>query len=57
MDKDKFFSIRISAKQKELLSKQAKNNGVTSSELVRTHIIKLIEYGTGLQNNNSDSKA
>jgi predicted DNA-binding protein len=51
MDKQKYFSIRMTSADKERLNNHAKNVGVTPTELVRTHIIKLIEYGTGLPQN------
>lgn len=57
MNKQKYFSIRMTSVQKERLTNHAKNAGVTPTELVRTHIIKLIENGTGLPNNYSNSKA
>jgi predicted DNA-binding protein len=57
MDNQKYFSIRLTSAEKERLNNHAKNVGVTPTELVRTHIIKLIEYGTGLQNSYRNSKA
>jgi predicted DNA-binding protein len=57
MDKQKYFSIRMTSADKERLNNHAKNAGVTPTELVRTHIIKLLENGTGLPNSYRNRKA
>jgi hypothetical protein len=54
--KNLIYSIRVSKKQKGLLVKKAEDLGIKPSELVRVHVFKLLEYGTGLENNNSNSK-
>jgi hypothetical protein len=55
--RSQIIAVRITEKQKEQINKQAQAMGLNASELVREYIIKLIDYGTGLQNNNSNSKA
>lgn len=55
--RNRIIAVRITEKQKEQINKQAQAMGLNASELVREYIIKLIDYGTGLQNNNSNSKA
>lgn len=55
--RSQIIAVRITEKQKEQINKQARAMGLNASELVREYIIKLIDYGTGLQNNNSNSKA
>jgi antitoxin component of RelBE/YafQ-DinJ toxin-antitoxin module len=54
--KTKIVAVRITEKQKKQIKKQAQAMGLNSSELVREYIVKLIGYGTGLENNNSNSK-
>ena len=55
--RSQIIAVRITEKQKEQINKQAQAMGLNASELVREYIIKLIDYGTGLQNNDSNSKA
>jgi hypothetical protein len=55
--KTKIVAVRITEKQKKQIKKQAQAMGLNSSELVREHIIKLLAYGTRLENINSNSKA
>ena len=55
--RNRIIAVRITEKQKEQINKQAQAMGLNASELVREYIIKLIDYGTGLQNNDSNSKA
>ena len=55
--RSQIIAVRITEKQKEQINKQARAMGLNASELVREYIIKLIDYGTGLQNNDSNSKA
>lgn len=42
-------AVRITEKQKQQINEQAQEMGMNASELVRTHIVKLIEYGTGIK--------
>jgi antitoxin component of RelBE/YafQ-DinJ toxin-antitoxin module len=44
--KTKIVAVRITEKQKQQIKEQAHEMGLNSSELVRTHIVNLIEYGT-----------
>lgn len=43
--RNRIIAVRITEKQKEQINKQAQAMGLNASELVRTHIVKLIEYG------------
>jgi post-segregation antitoxin (ccd killing protein) len=55
--KTQIVAVRITEKQKKQIKEQAREMGLNSSELVREYIVKLIEHGTRLENNNSYSKA
>ncbi len=44
--KTQILAVRITELQKEQIRKQAKEMRLSSSELVRTHIVNLIEHGT-----------
>lgn len=56
MNKDSIYSIRLTAEQRARLDRKAQDFGIKPSELLRTQIFKLLEYGTGLSNNNSHRK-
>lgn len=43
--KTQILAVRITEQQKEQIRKQAREMRLSSSELVRTHIVNLIEYG------------
>jgi antitoxin component of RelBE/YafQ-DinJ toxin-antitoxin module len=53
--KTKIVAVRITEKQKQQIKQQAQKMGLNSSELVRTHIVNLIEHGTlNKQTNEAD---
>jgi hypothetical protein len=56
MNKDSIYSIRLTADQRAKLDRKAQDFGIKPSELLRTQIFKLLDYGTGLPNNNSHRK-
>ena len=47
MNKDSIYSIRLTAEQRARLDRKAQDFGIKPSELLRTQIFKLLEYGTG----------
>jgi hypothetical protein len=56
MNKDSIYSIRLTAEQRAKLDRKAQDFGIKPSELLRTQIFKLLDYGTGYQNSNSHRK-
>jgi antitoxin component of RelBE/YafQ-DinJ toxin-antitoxin module len=50
--KTQIVAVRITEKQKQQIKQQAQEMGLNSSELVRTHIVKLIEYGASPKQTN-----
>jgi predicted DNA-binding protein len=56
MNKDSIYSIRLTAEQRARLDRKAQDFGIKPSELLRTQIFKLLDYGTGYQNSNSHRK-
>lgn len=55
--RNQIIAVRITEQQKKQIKKQADAMGLNPSELVREYIVKLIGHGTGLENNNSNTKA
>jgi hypothetical protein len=56
MTKHSIYSIRLTEDQRAKLNRKATDMGMKPSELLRTQIFKLLDYGTGYQNSNSHRK-
>jgi len=56
MTKHSIYSIRLTEDQRAKLNRKATDMGMKPSELLRTQIFKLLDYGTGLPNSNSHRK-
>ena len=57
MIKTNIYSIRLTDEQRAKLNTKAQDMDMKPSELLRTQIFKLFDYGTGLSNNNSYRKS
>jgi antitoxin component of RelBE/YafQ-DinJ toxin-antitoxin module len=56
MIKNNIYSVRLTDDQRARLNRKAQEMGVKPSELLRTQIFKLLDYGSGLQNYDSYRK-
>jgi hypothetical protein len=56
MIKNNIYSVRLTDEQRAKLNRKAQDMGMRPSELLRTQIFKLLDYGTGYQNSNSHRK-